>query len=193
MKNIYDITTILSENTPIFDGDEPFKKIDLADIDRDGFKTSLISMTTHTGTHIDSPAHFLKNGKTLDQYPPEKFCGRGHVISSHKLDLYIHNIFDEDIIIFSDDNLIEFDDDFLNFLKNKKIKIIGTKGLSLEYNPPFKLHQFFLSNDILLLEGLNLDNIQEGIYYIMAMPLLIKNSDAAPARVFIFREEISLD
>jgi arylformamidase len=186
MKKNYDLSIKLSEKTEVFEGDESFKKIELAKIDTDGFRTDFISMTTHVGTHIDSPAHFFKNGKTLDQYSPDRFYGRVHVINSKRLISYIHNILEEDSLIFSDDKPIEFTDETLNHLKNKKIKMIGTKGLSIEFSPPFKLHQFFLSNDILLLENLNLDEVPEGIYFLVALPILIENSDAAPTRVFLF-------
>lgn len=49
-------------------------------VDRDGYNEHLISMLSHTGTHIDSPRHMLEGGKSLDQFPIDQFTGRAMVI-----------------------------------------------------------------------------------------------------------------
>lgn len=47
---------------------------------RDGVRMERVEMATHTATHVDAPAHFLPEGKRLDEYPLEKFMGRGVVL-----------------------------------------------------------------------------------------------------------------
>ena len=47
---------------------------------RDGYTMDMVEMSTHTGTHVDSPLHFIPDGKTLDEFPIEKFMGEGVVL-----------------------------------------------------------------------------------------------------------------
>ena len=52
---------------------------------RDSFKETLLHMYSHTGTHVDPPAHIFKNRTTLDQFPPEQFIGKALVIDCKTL------------------------------------------------------------------------------------------------------------
>ena len=76
-----DLTHIITEDMPVYPGTEPPKLTPANSYERDGFKETLLSLYTHTGTHIDPPAHIFPDGRTLDEFPPEQFIGKALVIS----------------------------------------------------------------------------------------------------------------
>lgn len=75
-----DLTHIITEDMPVYPGTEPPKLTPANSYERDGFKETLLSLYTHTGTHIDPPAHIFPDGRTLDEFPPEQFIGKALVI-----------------------------------------------------------------------------------------------------------------
>ena len=83
---IIDITKKLNEDNEIYEGDPKFVKQVVFDIDKDGFKLSNISMSTHAGTHTDAPSHFLPNGKSLGEIPLKNYIGRCVVVVAAQAD-----------------------------------------------------------------------------------------------------------
>ncbi len=77
---IIDLTRTISSEMPVFPGTEPPVITNATTIDKEGFAEKLISFFTHTGTHIDAPAHILKGKHTLDHFSADKFIGKGVVI-----------------------------------------------------------------------------------------------------------------
>ena len=75
-----DLTHIITEDMPVYPGTEPPKLTPANSYERDGFKETLLSLYTHTGTHIDPPAHIFPDGRALDVFPPEQFIGKALVI-----------------------------------------------------------------------------------------------------------------
>ena len=75
-----DLTHIITEDMPVYPGTEPPKLTPANSYEKDGFKETLLSLYTHTGTHIDPPAHIFPDGRTLDEFPPEQFIGKALVI-----------------------------------------------------------------------------------------------------------------
>ena len=83
---IIDLTHIIAENMPMYPGtDAPTLHI-AYNHDEFGFMETYISLYSHTGTHIDAPAHLYANGFTLDKYPIEQFVGKALVIDCRKLE-----------------------------------------------------------------------------------------------------------
>lgn len=77
---VIDLTHTITEFMPVYPG-TPFPRLlTINDYDKNGFKETLISMTSHTGTHADPPAHLYPDGRTLDDFPPEQFIGSALVI-----------------------------------------------------------------------------------------------------------------
>ncbi len=76
------------------------------------------------------------------------------------------------------------------YLVEKKVKMIGIDYLSIEsyHSTDFKVHKTILSNNIGVLEGLDLQNIECGEYDLIALPLKIKNGDGAPTRVILIKK-----
>ena len=73
---VVDLTHLIEPSMPVFPGTEPPVLAEANTIARDGFAEKKITMFSHTGTHIDAPAHMLAEAKTLDQYAAQDFYGR---------------------------------------------------------------------------------------------------------------------
>ena len=83
---IIDLTHLIAENMPMYPGtDAPTLHV-ACNHDKHGFMETHIGMNSHTGTHIDAPAHIYANGFTLDKYPVEQFVGKALVVDCRKLE-----------------------------------------------------------------------------------------------------------
>ncbi|MFH5802065.1 cyclase family protein [Haladaptatus sp. CMAA 1911] len=122
---------------------------------RDGVTMEKVEMVSHTGTHIDAPLHFIEEGKTLDDYPLEKFMGEGIVldltpvepeapITVEMLQTFEDQIQPDDVVMLytgwgkyhgrNERYLFEFPyltDDSARYLAELDIKAVGTEGLSV--------------------------------------------------------------
>src|SRR5881397_1595035 len=125
----------------------------------DGFDMSIIqNMTVHTGTHVDAPSHFLRDGKPVGKLPLEKFMGEGIVLDfRHKKPA--EEILAEDFLV----NWPYVSDSAARFLVEKGIRAIGTDGLSIggwgeslphhgptAKTPPSISHSIFLERDVVI-------------------------------------------
>ena len=79
MKRI-DLTRTISEDMPVYPGTEPPRMAPANSYEKDGFKETLLTMYSHTGTHMDPPAHLLEGGLTLDRLPVDHFVGSALVV-----------------------------------------------------------------------------------------------------------------
>ncbi len=172
----------------------------------DQCNVSTISMSSHTGTHIDSPYHFIESGVTLDDLPLAAVIGKARVIeiadneSIKPGELRPHRIRKRERILFKTLNsercwrTDEFVNDFvyiatesLKYLVDKKVRTIGVDYLSVGgYNKNItQVHQVLLKAGIWIIEGLDLSGVKQGNYELICLPMKIKNGDGAPARAVI--------
>ena len=82
---VIDLTHTIKEDMPVYPGTDTPKFIPANSYEKDGFKETLLQMYTHTGTHIDPPAHLFAGRTTLDQFPAEQFIGKAFVIDCRDL------------------------------------------------------------------------------------------------------------
>ena len=82
---VIDLTHTIREDMPVFPGTENVRLIPVNTYEKDGFKETLLEISTHTGTHMDPPAHVLAGRTTLDQFPAEQFIGKALVIDCRDL------------------------------------------------------------------------------------------------------------
>ena len=73
---LVDLTHIIFAGMPVFPGSRPPEIALCAGLGEEGYREHWLSISAHTGTHIDAPAHVLEGGSTLDLLPPERFTGR---------------------------------------------------------------------------------------------------------------------
>ena len=78
--NMLDLTQPICHNMSVFPGTPAPELTNLYTMDRHGFRERRLCLTSHTGTHMDAPAHMLQGGKTLDQHPVSAFTGRAYVL-----------------------------------------------------------------------------------------------------------------
>ncbi len=204
---IYDITVPISNDLPVYPGDpeihiERVLSLEKGDIAR----VSHLSFSTHIGTHIDPPYHFMKDGIPLDQAPLDVFIGSARVVDvgdAASIDAALLSTFDLEgatRVLFKTRNsrfwreTKEFQKDFVYLetdaaeaLVARGVKLVGIDYLSIEkfgFDKP-TTHWTLLGNNVFIVEGLDLNEIAPGDYELICLPLKIKDGDGAPARVIL--------
>jgi arylformamidase len=212
---IYDITLPVKPGMLVWPGDPPVTLRQVSSIQKgDQSNVSQLRLSVHTGTHIDAAKHFLDNGKTVDQVSLSKLIGSALVI---QIDEQIDVITDQVLknhprnseigkyskILFRTRNssqlksfpntfnkaYVGIDTSGAEYLAGFPLDLIGVDYLSVA---PFwdteAPHKVLLSRDIILLEGIDLSTVPEGIYQIFCLPINLVGSEGAPARVILTHE-----
>lgn len=207
--DVIDISLELSDRMTVWPGVEPFvRRQDYALMRGDIVNESQISLDCHTGTHIDAPRHIVEGGRCIADYPLERLVGPAlvyalpegcHLITA--VELEVAPIWPGCILLLKtrNSNFIrsgEFRSDFTavspeaaRLLIERDVGAVGVDYLSIEPygSQVLNTHAILLSNGIAILEGLCLENVEPGIYLCVALPLKIRDSDGAPARVILLR------
>ena len=182
----------------VYPGDPAPKGERLVSMDRgDVYNMSAFSMCAHNGTHVDAPFHFINEGKTIDQMPPESFVGpcyvarhNGEVTADDAVEIMekaVNNGAAERILIAGDAVVTA---EAAEVFADHNIKLIGNESQSVgPENAPMKVHKILLSKEIVLLEGIVLDGVKEGKYFLSALPLNIKGFDGSPCRAYLIELE----
>lgn len=205
---LVDMTHLIKEDMPVFPGTEkPILKT-ANTIEKDGFKETLMSMFSHTGTHMDAPSHIFENRKNLDEFDIAYFSGTAFVMDfsqkhmGEKIDIdellkYEEKIDSADYVIIRTgwDKYWGIDKYYEKFpvLTNaateyfvkKNIRGIGLDTISLDDMEDVSLsnHRIVLSNDMVIIENLtNLEVFGEEMFTVYFMPLKYKGADGAPIR-----------
>ena len=182
----------------VYPGDPAPKGERLVSMDRgDVYNMSAFSMCAHNGTHVDAPFHFINEGKTIDQMPHESFVGlcyvarhNGEVTADDAVEIMekaVNNGAAERILIAGDAVVTA---EAVEVFADHNIKLIGNESQSVgPENAPMKVHKILLSKEIVLLEGIVLDGVEEGKYFLSALPLNIKGFDGSPCRAYLIELE----
>ena len=182
----------------VYPGDPAPKGERLVSMDRgDAYNMSAFSMCAHNGTHVDAPFHFINEGKTIDQMPLESFVGpcyvarhNGEVTADDAVEIMekaVNNGAAERILIAGDAVVTA---EAAEVFADHNIKLIGNESQSVgPENAPMKVHKILLSKEIVLLEGIVLDGVEEGKYFLSALPLNIKGFDGSPCRAYLIELE----
>lgn len=190
----------------------------LGSIEEHGRETREVTFGTHTGTHLDAPLHFIKNGKTVDELSLDSLIGPVELTDFSHLDenepvtiseLDNEQISERMIFRFGWENRWGDAEDFYNdypyltvdaaeYLVNKGIKMLGFDIPSPDSSTrpldggdeDSPVHKVFLRNDVILVEYLkNLEEVDiEKEWKVAALPIKIKGADGAPARVVLWEE-----
>ena len=204
---IYDITVPISNELPVYPGDPEIKITRVMSLEAgDIARVSHLSFSTHTGTHIDPPYHFIPDGMPLDQASLDIFIGPARVIDVGdvaSIDAAMLSTFDLDgaeRVIFKTRNsrfwreTNEFQKDFVYLetaaaesLVARGVKLVGIDYLSIEkfnFDQP-TTHWALLGAGVFIVEGLDLTGVPAGDYELICLPLKIKDGDGGPARVVL--------
>ena len=205
-KRVFDISVSLSAETPAFPGQPLFQKKSLSSLTRgDRSNVSALSMTSHTGTHVDSPNHFIEKMETIDRISLRRVMGPSRVFemkTAQKIDAADIEHLDIEagiIALFKTRNSLlltnkEFSKDYVYFtkeaaeiLRDREVAAVGLDYLIVDEfdNTSRPVHHLLLGKGIVLIEGLNLSHVPAGNYYFICLPLSIKDGDGAPARAVL--------
>jgi len=208
MGKFVDLTLTLEDGTRALDLDPITFVNRYRTIYQDGYNLSQVIISSHVGTHIDAPRHFLEQGVTLDKVPLDRLIGKARLLNfSHKkakelitrkeIESYDSVISPDDIIILRTDWYEKFPSHeygydnpnvstkAVEYLIQKKIKMLGVESPTLNWEDNPNAHKILLNAGILLVEGLAyLDKIRTETFTFYAIPLKIKDIDGFPVRAF---------
>lgn len=202
-----DVTVPLREGMVTFPGEHPFKLSKRCDISAgDKVTSSHVSLSVHTGTHIDAPVHFLADGLTVDKLPLEALLGAARVVQIDEPFCVTPNAIEkiqpqrDERIIFRTANSLrswatsEFRNDYIyvapeaaRMLADIRIRTLGIDYLSVGgfARHTVDTHKALLQAGICIIEGLDLSRVSPGRYDLCCLPLLIEGCDGAPARTLL--------
>lgn len=205
---LIDVSVPLDANLPIYPGNTPFTIEAVQRIARgDHANVSSVHMGAHSGTHVDAPWHFLPDGTGTDRLPLDILIGRTRVIELTTRkgitsdDLAAFDLSEDVRVLFKTANSRlwgspEFHKDFIGVaesgakhLVERGVKLVGVDYLSVEVfkTPGAPAHHALLGAGVVVIEGLNLRDVEPGVYEMYCLPLLIAGCDGAPARVVLRR------
>ena len=209
---IFDISVPITNGMLTWPGDPPVELTKIGEIaNGDESNISYLQLCVHTGTHIDAPKHFIDEGKTTELIELEKLIGEALVVHINRdIDLITGDVLrnhprNADLkkskrILFHTRNseywtsqpnvfcetYVGINDTGARYLIDLGIDLVGIDYLSIAPFTDTEIpHQLLLSNEVVILEGLNLANVKEGFYKLTCLPLKIPYCDGAPARAIL--------
>ncbi|MBN3555364.1 cyclase family protein [Fictibacillus nanhaiensis] len=201
---IYDVSLPIFEGMPVYKN-KPEKQPAFNTTQNGHVTETRISMDVHTGTHVDAPLHMVPGGDTIETLPIEKLVRKAKVIDLtgstgfiSAEDLADKDIQKDDFVLFKTKNSwdTEFNFEFIyvNSDAAKVLAEIGIAGVGIDAlgveraqeNHP--THKQLFENNIIIIEGLQLKEVPEGEYLMVAAPLKIRGLDASPARIVLIEQ-----
>ncbi|MGC9435111.1 MAG: cyclase family protein [Methanomicrobiales archaeon] len=193
---IHDITRPLSPDTPVYPGDAT----PVFTEEHGQYRITHLSMSSHSGTHIDAPRHYLDDGQSIDQVPLGLLCGPAQVIDCRGVDgpiepadlgigegifrVLLRTRCSEETVFGPAYPYITLD--AADHLVDRGVRVVGVDTPSVEvFGGDGTVHRHLLSGGVIPLEFLDLGGIDAGTYWMAALPLRLAGRDGAPARVIL--------
>lgn len=205
---IYDISVPIRSGMPVYEGDPGVDIQSWSALAKgDSANVSFLHFGAHTGTHVDAPAHFIEGTRRIDALSFDALIGPARVIRVPDEVMEIDsdflgacNLDQAERVLFHTRNSgfwnEGFRKDFTHLspeaaqkLVELGVKLVGTDYLSVEkfHSGHHRTHLTLLSNDVVIVEGLNLSDIPPGDYELICLPLKIAEGagDGSPARAVL--------
>jgi len=202
---IYDISPEVREDIAVWPGDKKFRCQWTMQIRKgDSCNVSAVTMSTHTGSHVDAPYHFDENGQDVASVPLAHYLGPARVVElagdgpiteRHLAILDWSNV---ERVLFKTraSNIQEdrFDREFVclsegaaSFLGERKLLLVGTDAPSVDAfnSKTLTVHKILLRHGIAILEGIRLAHVPAGDYELIALPLRLAGLDGSPVRAVL--------
>jgi len=196
---VIDISVPIYEGMPVYKN-IPEKQPKIESKTNAHVTESRLHLDAHTGTHIDSPLHMINDGAAFETIAIEKLVGPCKVFDLTHVqdqitvsDLEGLDIQEYDFILFKTSNSLDeaFNFEFVfigeqaaAYLAEKKVRGVGVDALGVERSQPgHPTHKALFHANII--EGLQLKEVVEGSYLLVAAPLKLIGTDASPARVLL--------
>ncbi len=202
-----DVSVPLRSGMTRWPGDDGIKIEIMHDMERgDRNNLSSLSMGSHTGTHVDAPLHFIRQGTSIDSMPLDACVGRARIIeirdreSIKPAELAPHRIRRGERILFKTHNSSwawqtdKFAEDFVfiskeaaSYLVERGVRLVGVDYLSVgRYRGgDQEVHQKLLGAGIWCIEGLDLSKVGPGNYDLICLALRVAGAESAPARAIV--------
>ncbi len=201
---IIDISLPIGPDTPVWPGDPPVLVEPVARIEAgDPADVSRLVLGTHTGTHVDPPAHFLPGAATVDALPLDVLVGPAVVACFPAAPIDRAALESQSLPPGSTRVLLQTRGDSgaltpegAQWLVERGVRLVGADTLSIEPDshpgvrgcPPeesYPVHRILLGAGVVIVEGLDLSAVAPGSYQLVCLPLRIVGGDGAPARAVL--------
>ena len=192
---IYDISQEVF-SCQVYPGDPMPEKKELKSMKKgELYNLTAFNMCAHNGTHIDAPRHFIKDGKTIDEICLDAFVGmayvaehRGVVTDNDAVEIIEkakkHNPEVAKRILIKGD--VEVSLEAAKVFASSDILLLGNEPQTIgPQNAPMAVHLVLLGTNVILLEGIRLSEVSEGVYFLNAAPLNLSGADGAPCRAIL--------
>ena len=192
---IYDISQEVFSCQVYPDDPAPEKKIIRSMEKGEVYNLTAFSMCAHNGTHIDAPRHFIRDGKTVDEKSLEAFIGMAYVAEHSGVVTYNdateiiekakkHNAEAAKRILIKGD--VEVSLEAAKVFASSDILLLGNEPQTVgPQEAPMAVHLALLGANIILLEGIRLEEVSEGVYFLNAAPLNLSGADGSPCRAVL--------
>ncbi|ADJ26161.1 Arylformamidase [Dehalogenimonas lykanthroporepellens BL-DC-9] len=201
-----DISVTLYHNMTHWPGDPPVKVERVQDLDKgDSHTLSRLTLGSHSGTHVDAPAHFLKDGASISDMSVSQLIGPARVIEIVNPEevtveeLSGYGLQQQERVLFKTANSAlwtrsEFSENFVHltartaeYLAGLPLAVVGVDYLSVGgfHRDGSQVHRILLESGIWIIEGLDLSAVSSGRYDLICLPLKIRSGDGAPARAVV--------
>ena len=198
---IYDISQEVF-SCQVYTGDPAPQKEVLSSTEKgDLYNLTAFSMCAHNGTHIDAPFHFIRDGKTVDEICLDSLVGMAYVaehqgiVSGDDAAEIIKKAKEQDpevakrILI---KGIAEVSSEAAKVFASSEILLLGNESQTFgPENAPMEVHMILLGADIVLLEGIRLEDVSEGVYLLSAAPLNLSGADGSPCRAVLIDDIMS--
>lgn len=196
---IYDISQEVL-GCQVYPGDPTPKKRVISSMEKgDLYNLTAFSMCAHNGTHIDAPFHFIKDGKTVDSVSLNTFIGMAYVaeyngiVSADDATEILEKAKKQNseeakrILIKGD---AEVSAEAAKVFAESNILLLGNESQTVgPENAPMEVHLILLGAGAVLLEGIRLAEVSEGVYFLNAAPLNLSGADGSPCRAILIAAE----
>jgi arylformamidase len=202
---IHDLSvSIYSGMLKWIDDDDVELRQEMSIANGDVYNFSRLTCSAHIGTHIDAPYHFTGGGETIDQVSLSDLIGEALVVDVTADTITAQELADIDFetykrILFKTRNseLLtseDFTKDYVSLdysaaalLVENGVRVVGIDYLSIEKfeTDEHPVHHLLTENDVIIIESLDLSGVEPGAYFMVALPLKLRKSEGAPARVVL--------
>ena len=192
---IYDISQEVF-TCQVYPGDPAPERVVLKGMEEgEVYNLTAFHMCAHNGTHIDVPFHFIRGGKTVEKIPMEAVVGMAYVAEHHGI-LTGNDAVGilerakkqspegaKRILLKGD---VEVSLEAARIFASSELCLLGNEPQTIgPQDAPMAVHLALLGSDVILLEGIRLGDVSEGVYLLNAAPLNLSGADGSPCRAVL--------
>ena len=207
MIRVRDISLAIEPGLPTWPTSEGFRvRSSMRIAAGDSANVSVLEMDVHTGTHVESALHFLENGAPIDSIPVEQLVGParvvhadGEAVTAAALDALGIDADPPRLLIRTtnsdrwargwgqfDPVYVALTTDAAQWIVEREFRLVGLDHLSIQqYGSDGETHRVLLRGGVAILEGLNLAGVEAGVYTLVAAPIRLIGTEAAPTRALL--------